>query len=210
MQKINKQQEPTSLKDFKRANPSARYPDLSSLERGEIRRACTAEQFYLCAYCCQAISGENDDTMNEHVEAQKLAPNRTLDFNNIVASCKTPKQCDASHGSQFLPLTPIMSECELELKFKLSGRVEGLTQRAIDSIRVLNLGDKEQNNKALIEKRKYLSESLLWTNGIDPHEGLEDDDLLNIVINDLLTPKHGKLEAFAPVVANILKDWMKT
>ena len=137
-----------------------------------------------------------------------LFRSRTLDFNNIVASCRTSKQCDAAHDSQVLPLTPLMDECETELKFKISGRVEGLTQRAIDTIQVLNLGDNEQNNKALIEKRKYLSESLLWSNGIDPNEGLEDDELLQSIINDLLTPQNGKLESFAPVVANILKNWI--
>jgi len=208
LRKIHKQQEPVSVTAFKRTKPHARYQNLSEVERRDIRLTCTAEQFYLCAYCCQSISGTNEDTMNEHVEAQKLAPNRTLDFNNIVASCRTSKQCDAAHDSQVLPLTPLMDECETELKFKISGRVEGLTQRAIDTIQVLNLGDNEQNNKALIEKRKYLSESLLWSNGIDPNEGLEDDELLQSIINDLLTPQNGKLESFAPVVANILKNWI--
>jgi hypothetical protein len=35
-----------------------------------------------------------------------------------------------AHGSQPLPLTPLMPECETELRFKFSGRVEGLTERA--------------------------------------------------------------------------------
>lgn len=209
MRRIHKQQEPDRLAAFKRNNHQAQYNTLSEVERQDIRQACTVEQFYLCAYCCQSISGTSVDTVNEHVEAQRLAPNRTLDFNNIVASCKTPRQCDAAHAAQVLPLTPLMNECETELLFKISGRVEGLTERAIETIRVLNLGENEEQNKALIEKRKYLAESLLWEQGINPLEGLEDDELLRSVIDDLLRPHDGKLNAFSPVVANILKHWIQ-
>lgn len=208
MRKIEKGDEPESLTAFKRANAHGRYTDLSEVERQDIRQACTVEQLYLCAYCCQRISGTHADTMNEHVEAQRLAPNRTLDFSNIVASCRTPRQCDSSHDSQVLPLTPLMNECEGELKFKISGRVEGLSERAAETIRVLNLGDNVRDNKALIEKRKQLSHALLWTNGIDHEKGLEDDDLLKSVIDDLQQPRDGKLEPFAPVVVNILRNWM--
>ncbi len=136
-----------------------------------------------------------------------LAQASSLKYTNIVASCKTKGQCDASHKSQNLPLTPLMDECETEFKFKISGRVEGTTSRAQKAIGVLNLGDNERNNKALIEKRKQLSDNLLWTNGINPEEGLEDDDLLQDLVENLLIPKEGKLDPFAPVVANILKSW---
>ena len=208
MRKINKRnQEPQSLTRFKRTRPNADYNDLGYQEREDIRLSCLQEQFYLCAYCCAAIKDIND-SMNEHVEARRLAPNRSLDYTNIVASCKTLNQCDKAHDSQPLPLTPFMDECETQLKFKISGRVEGLTPDAKDSIRVLNLGDTEQNNRSLIEKRKQLSHALLLTNGIDPKDGLDDDELLESVIADLLEPDNGRLEPFAPVVVNILRGWL--
>ncbi len=209
MRKIDKGQEPDSLSAFKRRHPLARYPDVSDAERQEIRHTCAAEQFYLCAYCCQRISGTNQDTMNEHVEAQDRAPNRTLDFSNLVASCTTPKQCDAAHGAQPLPLTPLMPECETELRFKLSGRVDGLTERARETIRVLNLGDSEQNNKALVAKRKQLVDSLIWTHyGPNQQQLLQEEDheLLQMLIAELSQPQQGKLEPFAPVLVNILRS----
>ncbi|EKP0294307.1 TPA: hypothetical protein ACSCX2_003510 [Aeromonas veronii] len=214
MRKVDKGQEPASLAAFKRQHPHARYHDLPNDEEGQairqhIREACTAEQFYLCAYCCQAISGTHVDTMNEHVEARDLAPNRTMDFSNMVASCRAPKQCDAAHGSQPLPLTPLMAECETELRFRWSGRVEGLTERARETIRVLNLGDTEQSNKALVAKRKQLVDSLIWTHSGDGPEQLvlEDDaQLLAMLIEDLSQPEQGKLEPFAPVLVNILRS----
>ncbi|MEI7376221.1 TIGR02646 family protein [Dickeya chrysanthemi] len=208
MREITKGTEPASLKAWKRANPTGRYDDLTETERQDIRDACVKEQLYLCAYCCKPISGDNNDTMNEHVQARKLAPRRSLDFTNIVASCTTPNQCDAAHGSQPFSLTPLMAECETELQFMISGRVEGKTERAQEAIKVLNLGDHETNNKKLIEARKKFIDILLWANGIDPNEGLEDDDLLRAVINDFSSPQNGRLEPYAPVLINILKGWL--
>lgn len=208
MRKINKGVEPDSLTQWKRGHLNGSYNDLSSVERQDIRSSCIKEQFYLCAYCCQSITGENNDCINEHIVARNIAPHRSLDFSNIVASCTALRQCDAAHKSQPFELTPFMNECETELKFKISGRVEGLTPRAIETIKVLNLGDTEQNNRSLIEKRKKLSQDLLWTNGIDPEDGIDDDELIELLIADIACPKDGKLEAFTPVVVNILRGWL--
>ncbi len=112
MRKIEKGNEPASLQTWKKRQQHGSYTKISDTVRQDIREACVAEQFYLCAYCCERISGK-EDTVNEHVEARKLAPNRSLDFGNIVASCKTTNQCDSAHGSQSLPLTPLMAECRV-------------------------------------------------------------------------------------------------
>ncbi len=198
---------------LEKENPHGAYDDLDKTEEGKVVRTkirdyALNEQFYLCAYCCQRIE-EINACHNEHLEAQKLNPKRTLDFSNIVASCNTPNQCGDAHKSQHLPLTPLMTECETELRFKISGRVEGLSDRAADTIRVLNLGDDEKNNRALIEKRKQLSNALLWANGINPDDGLEDDEILNILISDLSQPQQDQMEPFTPVVINILRSWLQ-
>jgi uncharacterized protein (TIGR02646 family) len=209
MRTISKGAEPSNLTAWKYINPHGRYNHLTEDIRRIIRQHALEEQFYLCAYCCQRIQ-DIDDCHNEHVEAQNLNPGRTLDFSNIVASCNTPNQCGDAHKSQHLPLTPLMAECETELRFKISGRVEGLSNRATDTIRVLNLGDHEKNNRALIEKRKQLSNALLWTNGINPDEGLEDEELLGMLINDLSQPQQNQMEPFTPVVINILQSWLQS
>ncbi|MDJ0524953.1 MAG: TIGR02646 family protein [Microcystis sp. M53600_WE12] len=213
MRTISKGAEPCCLKAWKRKNPHGAYDDLDKTEEGKVVRAkirdyALNEQFYLCAYCCQRIEKINA-CHNEHIEAQKLNPKRTLDFSNIVASCNTPNQCGDAHKSQHLPLTPLMTECETELRFKISGRVEGLSDRAAVTIRVLNLGDHEKNNRALIEKRKQLSNALLWANGINPDDGLEDDEILNILISNLSQPQQDQMEPFTPVVINILRSWLQ-
>jgi len=208
MRTISKGGEPSSLMDWKRTNPHGCYNQLTEDIRRTIRQHALEEQFYLCAYCCQRIQ-DIDACHNEHVEAQNLNPGRALDFSNIVASCNTLNQCGDAHKSQHLPLTPLMMECETELRFKISGRVEGLSCRAIETIRVLNLGDHEKNNRSLIEKRKQLSNALFLINGVDPDEGLEDEELLKMLITDLLQPQQGQMEPFTPVVVNILRNWLQ-
>ncbi len=201
MRKITKGNEPAELTSWKRKNPHGRYDDLSHVERGAINETTRKEQFGLCAYCCKKI-GEND-SMNEHVEAQRLAPNRTLDFNNIVASCTSSKQCDAAHGSQPLPLTPLMDECETELKFYFSGDVEGLTDRAKQAIAVLNL-----NNQSLIAKRKQQIKMLVM-----PPDTMEsvlfwDGETIDIFISEWLQKPDddGFLQAYSPVLVNVLRQ----
>ncbi|WP_413724088.1 hypothetical protein [Sodalis sp. RH16] len=217
MRKITKGQPPDSFLNWVRSKPASKnenqwFQELYTQKQwgiiADLSNKCAQEQFYICAYCCDHITGASTDTVNEHVEARAIAQASSLKYTNIVASCKTKGQCDASHKSQHLPLTPLMAECETEFKFKISGRVEGTTSRAEKTIEVLNLGDNERNNKALIEKRKQLTDNLLWTNGINPEEGLEDDDLLQDLVENLLIPKEGKLDPFAPVVANILRSWI--
>lgn len=207
MRKITKQVgfEPQSLTRWKRANPQGNYNDLTKVEREDIRLACATEQFYLCAYCCKRISGNGKDCMNEHVLARRIAPNKSLDYANIVASCKTPKQCDDAHGSQALPLTPFVNECETDIRFKLSGRVEGATADATETIRVLHLGN---DNKSLVEQRRQFVQALLLGDGIDPDDVIDDSDLIQMVIDDLAQPKNGKLEAFAPIAINVLRQWV--
>jgi uncharacterized protein (TIGR02646 family) len=200
--------EPASLVKWKRSNPSGTYKDLSKDKeiRHDISMAALGEQNHLCAYCCVLLDRIND-CHNEHVEPQNIARNLTTEFSNIVVSCNTNNQCGKAHDSERLLLTPFMVECETELKFYISGRVEGLSERAKAAIKVLNLGDSEQNNRKLIEKRKRLVDGLLWKNGIDPSEGFDDEKLVKRVMDDISQPKNGKLESFAPVLANILKNY---
>ena len=69
-----------------------------------------------------------------------------------------------------------------EFEFTLSGKVRGLTQRAKDTIQVLNLGDELKNNRSLIEQRKIFIQSILLTNGIDADDGLDDDELIKMLL----------------------------
>lgn len=206
MRKIQKGQQPESFDHWIRSNPGKRYNELPHEQRRAIRAACIEEQLGLCAYCCHAIA--IDSAHNEHVDSQSLAPARTLDFSNIVASCNHPDQCGAAHKSRALPLTALMDECETEFKFFLSGAVKGLTSRADTAIKVLNLGDTRANNLALYNARKTMIESLLFTHSIDPSGlALESEEVLTLLREELQQPdKHNRLLPFAPVLVNVLRQ----
>lgn len=203
MRKILKGTEPASLTQWKIRNHTATYRDLPAEERQSVRSACITEQFGLCAYCCQEITVSS--AHNEHVEAQDRFPARTLDFSNIVASCENRHHCGHGRKTQPLKVTPFMTECETELKFYLSGRVIGKTDRATESIKTLNLGDTEESNRGLIAKRKRMVDDLIFTGGMRP-DGLEDEELLGILLEDMLTPQNGQLQPFSPVLVNVIRQ----
>ncbi|UBU47704.1 hypothetical protein LCW13_11640 [Cobetia amphilecti] len=175
---------------------------------GDLSFKNAEEQFFICCYCCDYVSGDSSDTKNEHVVARDIAPEKSLDYTNILASCNKLRQCDHAHGNKALPLTPLMPECETEFNFKLSGRVEGLTDRATEAINVLNLGKDENANKSLVEKRKKIINDLLWANGVDPSEGLEDEELIEMIVEEIMTPVEGKLTPFAPILVNVMRGWL--
>lgn len=204
MRKIYKTHEPTSLADYKRKNPTHQYSNLTDEVRQDIRKQCTEEQYYLCAYCCKEISGTNVDTMNEHIQPRHRFPNLSMDFNNIVASCSKTKHCDDSKGGQILYLTPLMDECETEFEFRLNGTVIGKTKRAMQAIEILKL-----NEKTLCETRKLVIDSILYYHGLGNPIDVEDDELLLSVIDDINQPENGKLQAFAPIAVNCIKQELK-
>jgi len=163
MRKITKQAEPKPLTSWKKRNPGQGYEKLDHSVRLAIRQACIEEQFGLCAYCCKRIDERN--SVNEHLVARHLDPSLSLDYTNLVASCSTRGQCDNAHGSRPLPLTPLMEECETELRFRLSGKIEELTARAGETIRVLGL-----DNRVLQEIRKQMIDCLIFEFGSRPDE----------------------------------------
>ena len=85
----------------------------------------------------------------EHVKSRNLYPALTYDYNNLLLSCKTPKQCDNAKGNQELDLNPLMIECDIEIKINLAGELESKSTRAEQAITILNL-----NNPTLCNKRK--------------------------------------------------------
>jgi hypothetical protein len=153
----------------------------------------------LCAYCCNRISIEKSH--NEHIQSQDSLPHHSLNYNNIVASCIEKNQCGELKKANNLDLTPLMPECETEITFYLNGQVKFHTNRAEQAIRILGI-----NNKGLINKRKELMNTLIFSKSENPAEiELLETDLLQLLIEDIKTPDaDNKLEAYAPILANIL------
>lgn len=123
-----------------------------------LRDQLRQEQKGLCCYCCQILAKQ---VTIEHVKARKNFPNLTFDYGNLLLSCKPnpkigePIQCDKAKENHELDLTPLMKECDIEIKLNLNGELEWTTDRAKHAITLLNL-----NNKNLCKRRQDLIDNL--------------------------------------------------
>lgn len=208
MRKITKGVEPEELSHYKKrkGNKGKTYADLEKIEektiRPAIRKACLEEQFYLCAYCCNAIQMET--CHNEHILPQDSYSNKSLDFNNIVASCNNKKHCGQFKKNNIFPITPLQDRCETSFKYLLSGEIQGLDNDANSTLKILNL-----NEKGLVHQRKEFAETLIIQEfGSIDEINLEGDDLIQLMIDEQDEKVNGKLQAFAPVIKKILENYL--
>lgn len=202
MRHITKGNEPPELVSWKRKNPGKHYGDLSEMERQAIRRECVSEQRGLCAFCCTRITASGRDAHNAHLQSQADFPQHSLDWTNIVASCNNRETCGSSQGHTTPPLSPLMPECETELRFHLSGRVTGETPRARETIKLFQLdGDQLRN------RRKKAIDDFFYINEYYPPEEDPlswDAEIWRAIITQCLTPdENNELAPFAPVLAGI-------
>jgi len=211
MRKIEKLNEPVSLTQFKIDNPHLSYSDLANGNeniRIDIRNSCLNEQYFLCAYCCDRI--DLNSSHNEHITPQKSISGNdfTLYYNqNIVASCQSTKNCGHHKANNIIDLTPLMLECENEIVYQLNGKMTHTKPRAQDAITKLNL-----RNKVLEHKRKVIIDAVLF-DYVDDLEllSIEENYFLELIIVELTkSDNRGKLEAFSPVLINVLKQFITT
>ena len=219
MQQIIKGAEPEKITAYKTRHPTKIYKDLGANDaslgeddpmviRQIIGQACLVEQFYLCAYCCKEIGIILYDCGNEHILPQSIYPEKSLDFNNIVASCKAKDNCDAAKKNQEIAINPLSARCETEFNFNISGTVTGLTDDAKQTIDVLRLGDSLQQNQKLVDMRKQAIANFLFTQSTNIDDLIEDDELLTLLIDNLQQVSDGKLQPFAPVISKALQNWV--
>lgn len=154
-----------------------------------LREQLRPEQKNLCCYCCQAL--ETQVTI-EHVKSRNLYPALTYDYNNLLLSCKTPKQCDNAKGNQELDLNPLMIECDIEIKINLAGELLANTDRAKEAITILNL-----NNETLCGKRRRMIDTIKFTfdpTKLVPPVAILDKATLTIMLDSLgNTPQYHAL-----------------
>jgi uncharacterized protein (TIGR02646 family) len=203
MRKITKAAPPPELTQWQRHNPGKQYSDLTARERRIIRKACLDEQKGLCAFCCCSTTVDNGH--NAHILGQACAPRQSLDWENLVGSCSAVEHCGIYQGQNDIPLTPLMQECEVELKFYTTGMVKALTDRAQETLNVLNL-----NSPVLRRKRKDALDTLLYSSGFHPVDDIPkwDEELIHAFIAECGKEADGVLFPYAPVLANIVRQFL--
>ena len=125
MIRIIKANEPSELSAYISKYPTHRYSDLEKSEEGInvrqiIRKSLVNEQFGLCAYCCCMITDDGSSSLSEHIRPQDLFPNDTLDYNNLIASCKNSDTCgnkkDNDYYAEFV--SPLDENCEDYFRYR--------------------------------------------------------------------------------------------
>lgn len=122
-----------------------------------LREQLRQEQKGLCCYCCQILA---EKVTIEHLKPRNpdnSEQNQDLifDYDNLLLSCKESKQCDKAKENKELDLTPLVKECDIEIKLNLTGELEWATDRAEHAINLLNL-----NNQDLRKRRQDLIDNL--------------------------------------------------
>lgn len=163
MRRINRRSEPQFWADFVRKNPKVQYRDLGKTEEGKelrrkIRKYMTEEQYWLCAYCCGKINLDN--SLNEHILPEDGYPNRSMEYLNLVVSCREKKTCGSLKGSKYneaLFVSPLDDDCEEQFAYAPNGEIIGLTEKGRYTIDLLGL-----NVYELKEARKATCQAYQW------------------------------------------------
>ncbi len=85
------------------------YSDLRNPTKDNLKLELIAEQYRLCAYCCQRISLSTSHI--EHLRPRSLDPNNQngtqLDFQNLVLSCPGDREDDGARVQVLPPRTQL-------------------------------------------------------------------------------------------------------
>lgn len=141
---IEKGEEPAFLTEFKRRNPQKTY-DSTEFQpyRVMLTETLMKEQKGICAYCCGRIRVGN--VHNEHIEPRhpgRYESKRSLDYDNLVASCNSSRTCGKKKGNDYDQkqfVSPLNPECENQFNYYPNGTIEGDEY----TINLLNLNDYE-------------------------------------------------------------------
>lgn len=136
------------MKEYRERHPNKRYADLGESAEGNVLRQrlrgfLIQSQHGLCAYCCRKISLEQ--SLNEHIKPQATYPKETMEYENLVASCRNEggnatcgvRKKDEYNGKLFV--SPLDEDCEEKFIFYPNGQMDGVGESGEYTCRLLNL-----------------------------------------------------------------------
>lgn len=163
MIKITKKNPPKWYTDYIKESGVKSYKQLYSKKRRQLRIELIEEQHKLCAYCCGKLNV--DYSLIEHIKPQSKYPELTLNYNNMVASCKGYKKENSSCGIKKQAIydeekfiSPLEKDVEENFRYLPNGTIEGLNERAKYTIDVLGLNSHNLRmaRKAIFEQYMYM------------------------------------------------------
>jgi uncharacterized protein (TIGR02646 family) len=161
MKYIKKSKEPQVLSDFKndykkKHHIDAKYKDITSGIRVQIKSALSEEQNSICCYCMKRIKEHNSHI--EHIQPQAKFPTETLNYHNLLVSCNGIQDNNENCGhkkedwynvQEFL--TPLNSDCEKVFSYNITGAMNATSKNGKITIDRLNL-----NALLLVRARKAI------------------------------------------------------
>lgn len=136
MKYIQKQEEPSSLKEWKKQaneNWKPSYETLGKTLKDSIKKALMKEQGYLCCYCEQRVTIDDNSSHIEHFRPQNDPTVDPLDFFNMLCSCQNqlqkgePRHCGKLKDKWFDEnnlISPLDPNCETRFKFTSDGYIQ--------------------------------------------------------------------------------------
>jgi uncharacterized protein (TIGR02646 family) len=204
---IRKKPEPPSILKSLTVNT---YKDLDKSEegkkaRGDLRKALSQEQGYICCYCCRTL--DPNDSHIEHLRPQKPYDHLTLEYNNLLVSCQgklpnnEPRHCGMAKDAWFdedLMVSPLSADCEEFFEYSLAGEILP-TKNVNRSKAAQETIDRLQLN---IRNLRDLREA-----AIIPYfeKDLPIEDVLRLIESFTVTDDQGFYESFAPALIHLLK-----
>lgn len=143
------------------------YDDLNDNDKGKelrknLRVHLISEQKGVCAYCCKSINDESSS--NEHIKPRANFPTYSLDYNNIVVSCKTKNTCTTAKGNEYSDdfVSPLDDDLESHFSISPDGNIICLTKRAEYTCDLLRLNSYElvEARRAIIKNCSYFGEDI--------------------------------------------------
>lgn len=182
MRKISRQKEPDFWIEYKKKRPKERYADLEKSQEGNrvwrnMREFLIQSQYGLCAYCCKNITLDN--SLNEHIRPQAMYPKDTMDYENIVVSCRNDGEdttCGVRKGDEYdgeLFVSPLEMNCEREFVFYPNGQIQGTGKRGEYTCKLLNLNAYELQRARMAQYKvcaSFEDEGMVYTYFLVPDE----------------------------------------
>lgn len=179
----------------------------------ELKCKLQNEQGYVCCYCCCRIPDtRHPKVVTEHLKPKSIHKELVAEYANLLASCdggedKTgespdrtiyPLHCDKAKGHKEIEVTPLDEDCELLFEYTIDGHIKGLSDKANQTVNILNL-----DCNVLVNRRRLAIASYIYENRRNGTI-LPDEDLRIIQSSLLNKDFEGKYEPFFfPVVKAI-------
>lgn len=145
---ISKERPPKSFVEYKQ-EAGARFDDMPTIVKTDLRQTLLAEQGYLCAYCMTRIADDGAHTKIEHLHSRN--PQNELDYQNLLAVChggegcpKKHQTCDSRKGHKELHVSPLDADDMDTIYYDYQGHILSKDESIKQELdQILNLNDEE-------------------------------------------------------------------